>query len=177
VKKLLRTAASLAVLAASGAASADDRAGAALLFSEGAGGLTEAEQSAIFARLDLTVAPDGKSLVDRSCGQPAGSDVQFSDWNADGKKEVLVTYGNTCTSGMAGSSVVLFVKDASGKYQPQLGFPGMVAEVLPAKHEGYPELLIGGPGFCFAAWRWDGKAYVHARNEPQSPGGCDEAKP
>jgi hypothetical protein len=150
-------------------------AGAKLLFAQDAGGLTEADQREIFAQLDLAPAPDGKGLVDTVCSQPAGTDVQFSDWNGDGRKEVLVTWGNTCTSGMAGSSVALFVRGASGKWERNLGFPGMLAEVLPAKHQGYPELLIGGPGFCFGAWKWDGKAYVHARDVPQSPGGCDAA--
>ena len=158
-----------------GAFAAD--AGAKLLFAQDAGGLGEADQAAIYALLDLAVAPDGKSFVDRTCTQPASTDVQFSDWNADGKKEVLVTFGNTCTSGMAGSSVALFVRDASGRYQPHLGFPGMLVEVLPAKNAGYPELLIGGPGFCFSAWKWDGKAYVHARNVPQMDGGCDGVGP
>jgi hypothetical protein len=49
----------------------------------------------------------------------------------------------------------------------------MLAEVLPTKNEGYPELLIGGPGFCFPVWGWDGTAYVPLRNEPQAEGGCD----
>jgi len=33
-------------------------------------------------------------------------------------------FGNTFTSGMTGSSVTLFLKEAAGDYQANLGFPG-----------------------------------------------------
>ena len=30
---------------------------------------------------------------------------------------------------------------------------------------GWPDLSLGGPGFCFAVMRWNGRAYVFNRNE------------
>jgi hypothetical protein len=30
---------------------------------------------------------------------------------------------------------------------------------------GWPDLSLGGPGFCFPVLRWNGKAYVHHRFE------------
>ena len=152
------------------AAAAD---GPGLLFAKGAGKLTASQQREIFAALDLKVGADGKSLVDTTCEQPAGAQVELRDMNGDGKDEVLVIYGNSCTSGMAGSSVALFIEDAAGKYQTNLGFPGASADPKPEKSKGYPDLLIGGPGFCFPVWRWNGKAYDLHRQEPQEPGGCD----
>jgi hypothetical protein len=38
---------------------------------------------------------------------------------------------------------------------------------------GFADLLVGGPGFCFGLWRWNGIAYAHVHNEPQAPRGCD----
>jgi len=38
---------------------------------------------------------------------------------------------------------------------------------------GFADLLVGGPGFCFGVWRWNGITYAHVRNEPQAPGGCE----
>ena len=55
--------------------------------------------------------------------------------------------------------MALFIKDAAGKYQTNLGFPGASADPKPEKSKGYPDLVIGGPGFCFPVWRWNGKAY------------------
>ena len=131
------------------------------------------EQREIFVALDLKVAADGKSFVDTVCEQPAGAQVEFRDMNGDGKDEVLVLYGNSCTAGMTGSSVALFIQDAAGKYQKNLGFPGASADPKPEKSQGYPDLLIGGPGFCFPVWRWNGKAYDVHGQEAQEPGGCD----
>lgn len=171
MKHALSLAAVAIVLAAAAPAASAD--GPGLLFAKGAGKLTASQQREMFVALDLKVGPDGKSLVDTTCEQPAGAQVEFRDMNGDGKDEVLVLYGNSCTSGMAGSSVVLFIEDAAGKYQTNLGFPGASADPKPEKSKGYPDLVIGGPGFCFPVWRWNGKAYDFHRQEAQEPGGCD----
>ncbi len=166
----------LLALAWSTAVHADDKAGAALLFAKNPGKLSDAERVEIYKALGLKVSDDGKTLVDESCAQEVSSEVDVRDLNGDGVDEVLITYGNSCMSGMAGSSVVLFIKEKSGHYTSQLGFPGMIAEVRKTKTPGYPDLLIGGPGFCFPVWHWNGKAYVHLRDEPQEKGGCAHQK-
>jgi len=147
--------------------------GVALLFAEGHGGLSSADQLLIFQSVGLVVDSTGTGFVDDICGQPGGAAVSFSDWNGDGKPEVLVIAGNSCTSGMAGSSAVLFIKDSAGTYLPNLGFPASSADPQPSSSLGYPDLLIGGPGFCFPVWRWNGKEYDYLKNEPQMAGGCD----
>jgi len=150
-----------------------DPPGPALLFAAGQGDLSAAERGQVFGAIGLAVAPDGKSFLDGSCGQPADASVEFRDMNADGKQEALVIFGNSCTSGHAGSSAVLFIRDPAGNLQANLGFPAASADPLPEKNQGYPDLLIGGPGFCFGVWRWNGATYDHLRNDPQMPGGCD----
>lgn len=147
--------------------------GAALLFARGHDGLSSAEQGTIFRSLGLVLDSTGRGFVDATCGQPAAAEVSFSDWNHDGKTEVLVVFGNDCTSGHAERSVVLFIRDSTGKYAMNLSFPGAAADSLPTGNLGYPDLLIGGPGFCFPVWRWNGTEYEGLRLEPQSPGGCD----
>jgi hypothetical protein len=161
----------LAVLAA--CAKPVDPPGPALLFAEGRGDLSAEERLQVFNLLGLSVAPGGKGFIDQACGQPAGAIVEYRDMNADGRQEVLVIFGNDCTSGMAGSSALLLIRDAGGKLQPNLGFPAASADPLPEKNLGYPDLLIGGPGFCFPVWRWNGKEYIGLRSDPQMPGGCD----
>lgn len=90
---------------------------------------------------------------------PFAAAVFPSDMNKDGKEEVFVVFGNSFTSGNTGSSVFLFMKDAAGKYSPQLGFPGMAPDVLTTVSKGFPDLLIGGPGMEYPVWRWNGKVY------------------
>jgi hypothetical protein len=94
---------------------------------------------------------------------PFGAMVYPVDLNKDGREEVFVSFGNSFTSGMTGSSIVLFIKPASGAYAANLGFPGTVPDVLSTASMGYPDLLIGGPGFEFPVWRWNGKEYVFSK--------------
>lgn len=156
-----------------GCAKPADPPGPALLFAAGQGDLSADERLWVFNLLALTVTPDGKGYTDQACGQPADASVEFRDMNSDGRQEVLVIHGNSCTSGMAGSSALLLIRDAGGTLQPNLGFPAASADPLPEMSQGYPDLLIGGPGFCFPVWRWNGKEYIGLRNDPQIPGGCD----
>jgi hypothetical protein len=150
-----------------------EQAGAALVFANDNGGLSQAEQLAIYQSLGIKLDSTGKGFLDTSCDQPAGVVVSFPDLNGDGTKEVLVFFGNSCTSGMTGSSVLLFIKNSAGAYSSNFGFPGASADPQPTSNLGYPDLLIGGPGFCFPIWRWDGTSYQYLKNEPQGPGGCD----
>lgn len=90
---------------------------------------------------------------------PFAAIVMPTDMNKDSKEEVFIVYGNGYTSGNAGSSVVLFIKNASGVYEMNLGFPGMTPDALTTISKGYPDLVVGGPGFDFPVLRWNGKIY------------------
>ena len=138
--------------------------GATLLFQNVKNKLAPAEKDQIFKQLGFLLLKDKKQFI-----IPGGEDFPFeafaypTDLNKDGKEEVFVSYGNSYTSGQAGQSIVLFIKDASGKYQTHLGFPGTVPDALPASASKYPDLVIGGPGFEFPVWRWNGKGYALQR--------------
>lgn len=135
--------------------------GAQMLFKSTESKLNNAERNLIFKRLgfvltgqlDLPFALDKESL---DYAFTAGAFV--TDMNLDGKEEIFVLYGNSYTSGMTGMSAVLFIKDGMGNYNANLGFQAMVS-ILPTTNLGYPDLLIGGPGFEFPVWRWNGKQY------------------
>ena len=146
---------------------------ATAVFSDSGEALSAADKQEIASQLPFKVAPDGKSLVDSVCEQGAQLELTTPDLNADGNVEVFVLGGNSCLSGFTGSSVWLFIKDASGKYKGDLGFPAGAYESLKTKNLGYPDLMFGGPGFCHAVWRWNGKAYDFLRNQAEQPGGCE----
>jgi hypothetical protein len=82
-----------------------------------------------------------------------------TDLNKDGKEELFISFGNSYTSGNTGSSIVLFIKNPKGVYEMNLGFPGMTPDVLATTNKGYPDLVVGGPGFEFPIFRWNGKIY------------------
>lgn len=89
--------------------------------------------------------------------------VYPTDMNKDGVEEIFMTFGNSYTSGLAGSSVMLFIRDSYGDWHKELNFPGVTPDVLSTGNAGYPDLLIGGPGNNFPVWRWNGKEYVSNR--------------
>lgn len=119
-----------------------------LLFHPDSTTIPEADQRAIFAR------------------------AAEADLNGDGVVEVFVLGGNTCTSGMDGSTITLWIKDAAGNYAMNLGFPGGGWTVMETSNMGYPDLAIGGAGFCEAVWRWDGTSYRQHGTRETEPGGC-----
>ena len=84
--------------------------GHSLLFDPDATTITEADQRAIFDALDYVVSADGASLEAVDCG-PIFARATETDLNGDGVVEVFVLGGNTCTSGMDGSTITLWIKD------------------------------------------------------------------
>jgi hypothetical protein len=141
----------------------NDASGATLLFGKIKSKLTTEQKSEIFSKTGFYISKDKKQFV---TGTSPDEDYPFEafvyplDLNADGKEEVCIVFGNTFTSGQAGSSVLLLVADKAGQYQLNLGFPGVLPDALPTKNLGYPDLLIGGPDFTLPIYKWNGKEYV-----------------
>ncbi len=90
---------------------------------------------------------------------PFHVEVTVTDLNDDGTEEIILQWGNSFWSGYAGTSCTLLVKNSkTGNYDSNLGFPGVV-QILKTRTNGYRDLLIGGPGFEFPLYKWDGKKY------------------
>lgn len=89
-------------------------------------------------------------------------DAALLDLNGDGQAEVFTRrYGGMF--GRAGMELNLYIKNKSGQWVAQFGFPGDYA-LLKTKNRGYPDIEIQGPGTCFPVWRWNGAAYaLHKR--------------
>lgn len=145
--------------------------GASLLFKNTKSTLTPAEKNKLFIDLHFLLSKDRKQFIaEGDDGKEFPFDVRVmpTDLNKDGKEEIFITYGNSFTSGNTGSSVIVFIKNAAGKYEMNLGFPGMTPDALTTAGSNYPELLIGGPGMEFPVWKWNGSAYVYARKVKDS---------
>jgi len=119
-----------------------------------------AELKAIYAAVGLKERK-GKVLDD--CEQPVWPKIDFVDLNGDDQAEVFVFVSSSCY-GAAGGQLSLLIKDNSGRWKSNLGFPAGGYKVLSTKNKGYPDIEIGGPGFCFPVWRWNGTKYdIHKR--------------
>jgi hypothetical protein len=141
--------------------------------------LTADDRRAIYAQYNFNVSADGKSLAFADAEQCpsllAGSgDIQVAteDLNGDQRPEVFVSLGSSCLFGSAGTGVSLFIKDASGQWQHHDLGAGMYS-VEKTRHQGYADVMIGGPGFCQPVLRWDGSTYVFDHQVAEQPGGCD----
>ncbi len=135
---------------------------AEVLFKNVQSTLTGAERNDIAAQLGFILSGDENqpfALDKDSKDFPFGAIVLPTDMNKDGREEIFVSFGNSYTSGNTGSSISLFIKNAAGAYILNLGFPGVIPDALATSNVGYPDLLIGGPGFEYPVWRWNGKAY------------------
>lgn len=100
------------------------------------------------------------ALDTESKDYPFGALVMPTDLNNDKKEEIFIHFGNSYTSGNTGSSITLFIKNTAGTYEMNLGFPGVIPDVLTTMSKSYPDLLVGGPGFEFPVFRWNGKVYA-----------------
>ncbi len=102
---------------------------------------------------------------DPTPGYTPGEVAQVADLNGDGRPEVLITEGGTFCYGNTGAGYALVSKQANGTWRVMESGPGIVT-VLKAKGVGgWPDLEIGGPGFCFPVERWNGTAYAIVRHQ------------
>ena len=88
--------------------------------------------------------------------QPGRAEVV--DLNGDGQPEIWITEGSVFCYGNTGSAFVLLTRDSNGwrKLMDETGMP----LVLDARHAGWPDIEVGGPGFGkFPVFRWDGQGY------------------
>jgi hypothetical protein len=126
--------------------------------------LSPAEMTAIYKAAGLTER--GGKVID-ACGKPVEPKVDVVDLNGDGQPEVFVQVMDSMCYGMAGGELFLFIKDKHGHWRSNLGFSAGGYKLLSTKNKGYPDIEIGGPGFCFPVWRWNGRAYaIHKRCAP-----------
>lgn len=102
----------------------------------------------------------------RSCDDPGtagympGSVELVQDMNGDGKPEAIITESSSFCFGAAEQGYVLVSKQANGSWKKITGGTGMVSVLKTKGAANWPDLSIGGPGFCFPVERWNGKAYA-----------------
>jgi hypothetical protein len=89
------------------------------------------------------------------------------DLNGDGRPEALITEGGTHCYGNTGQGYFVVTRLADGGWKRVTSGTG-IAEFLKTKGaDGWPDLVVGGPGFCFPVQRWDGREYKLQRWEYQ----------
>ena len=132
-------------------------AGAALLFRNVQSALPASEKARVYASLNIHLAADGKSFT--LGDYPVDTYVYPTDLNGDGREDLFVGLGSAAMFGNTGENFQLFLADPAGKYLAQPDIGGGRPLIMNTKSLGYPDIVIGGPGFEFPLYRWNGRKY------------------
>jgi hypothetical protein len=112
--------------------------------------------------MNFKVTPDSKQFYINdgySSEYPFDVFVYPVDINKDGVEEIALVYGHPAISGDNVIST-LFIKNDQGHYNAYFGFSGSLI-ILPNSGKDFPNIAIGGPGFTFPVWNWNGKNYTN----------------
>lgn len=129
--------------------------------------LSSADTTAAFRAAGYTRANQQWRKCDDpgTLGYTPGAIELVRDINGDGRPEAVITEGSTFCHGMTGSGFDLVSKQANGTWKLMASRTG-IATFLPTKGAGgWPDIEIGGPGFCFPVERWNGKEYLLHRRQ------------
>jgi len=106
------------------------------------------------------------------CGDDSGSITytpgaieQRSDFNGDNLPDAIVTEGGTFCFGNTGTGYTLVSQQAGGQWRIMDERQGLLTFLETKGTAGWPDILVGGPGFCFPVLRWNGKEYAPNRTE------------
>jgi hypothetical protein len=128
--------------------------------------LSPADESAAFKAAGFKLK--GKQW--RNCDDPspsyqAGAIGEVRDVNGDGLPEALITEGGTFCYGNTGTAYSLVSKQANGSWKPVTHGTGILSFLATKGVGGWPDIEVGGPGFCFPVERWNGSKYVLHRHQ------------
>lgn len=125
----------------------------------------KAEQAKIFAAAGAARRGKGWTLCGEDVGSEGASIETYRDLNGDSRPEAVVVDGSSVCYGATGAGYALVTRDVAGKWLRLDDGPGMVTFLKTKGAGGWPDMQVGGPGFCHPVMRWDGKAYALNRHE------------
>jgi hypothetical protein len=128
--------------------------------------LSPADQSAAFSAAGFKrVGGQWKACDDPAPSSTAGAVQETADLNGDGRPEVILTEGSSNCYGSTEAGYFLVSKQTNGTWKLIDSGPGVITVLATRGVGGWPDLEIGGPGFCFPVERWNGNAYKVQRHQ------------
>lgn len=134
-------------------------------------GVTAADRTAAMRAAGFVAQGDRWMGGDGNC-EAAVEPSDIKDLNGDGRLELVITETGTFCYGNTGQGFYIMQKSKAGAWKTLYQSPG-IPEFLTTKGEGgWPDIEVGGPGFCFPVIRFDGSTYVNDRQVEHQPGAC-----
>lgn len=84
---------------------------------------------------------------------------QAGDFNGDGRPDAVLTEGGSYCYGNTGTGYWLVSKRADGRWVLMDRNTGILEFAKTRGVDGWPDIVVGGPGFCFPVTRWNGREY------------------
>lgn len=142
----------------------------ALLFAAAASGqparLAPADEAAAFTAAGFKLqGKRWRGCDDPTAGYQPGAIEAVRDLNGDGRPEAIISEGGSFCYGHTGVGYSLVSQQADGRWKLLSRGSGIVTVLDTRGAGGWPDLEIGGPGFCFPVHRWDGRKYVLHRHQ------------
>ncbi len=128
-------------------------------------GITRADRAAIFEAAGARSRGTAWVICTEDPGNPEARIEQVRDLNGDGRLEAVIMEDGSFCHGAAGIGYALVGRQADGRWTLIDSGSG-IPEFLDTRGvDGWPDLSVGSPGFCFPVLRWDGSAYALHRHE------------
>jgi hypothetical protein len=102
---------------------------------------------------------------DSTAGYTPGRIENVIDLNGDGLPDAVISEGGTYCYGNTGQGYWLVSKLASGSWKLMANGTGILEFLKTKGADGWPDVSVGGPGFCFPVERWNGREYKLQRWE------------
>ena len=100
-----------------------------------------------------------------TAGYSPGNIEELRDLNGDGRPEAIISEGSVFCFGSTEVGYALVSKQADGSWKLITSGPGIPTALTTKGIDGWPDLEIGGPGFCFPVERWNGREYALNRHQ------------
>lgn len=129
-----------------------------------AANLAPADRAAVF-RAAGAIRRGAAWVICTDDAQASARIDEARDINGDGRPDAVVGEDGSFCHGAAGTGFVVVSKQADGRWLKMTAQSGMVEFLKTKGVGGWPDIAVGGPGFCFPVLRWNGRSYVYHRRE------------
>jgi hypothetical protein len=118
------------------------------------------------------VAKGGKWLGGEGNCEAAIDPKDVRDLNGDGVSEIIITETGTFCYGNTGQGFYIMQKTPAGAWKTFFQSQGIPEFQATKGVGGWPDIELGGPGFCFPIVRYNGRDYAQFRKKAYQPGAC-----